>query len=194
MIGIAQDFLDALGRPAVYRAVPDAEPVPTVVIFKEGSSEVRFGRAQLIAYQAEATIPATLSPIRFARLEIAGSVYSIEQKILSTIPGLIDCGLKRLSGAHVTADPFGAAADAIAALGREVTIDGQTVMAQGFPRGVAEENEFGQVVEKVRLVLSVAAADVAGVQYGAPAVVDGASYKVDSVLPDARGLARVVMQ
>lgn len=194
MIDLAQDFLDALGRPAIYRATPDADPVSTTVIFKEGASELRFGRSQLVAYQAEATIPASLNPIRFARLEIDGSVYSIEEKILSTIGGLIDCGLKRLSGPQVTADPYGAAADAISALGREVTIGGRSVWAQGFPRGVAEENDFGQIVEKVRLVLSCAAIDVAGIQYGAPAVVDGVSYKVDAVIPDARGLARVVMQ
>lgn len=194
MIDLAQDFLDTLGRPAVYRATPDAEPVPTTVIFKEGAAELRFGRSQLIAFEAEASIPTSLSPIRFARLEIEGSVYSIEEKILGSTPGLTDCGLRRLSGTHVTADPYGAAANAIALLGRWVTIDGRQVWAQGIPRGIAEENDLGQVVEKVRLVLSCTAADVAGVPHRALVVDGGAEYRVHSIVPDARGLVRVVME
>lgn len=194
MIDLAQDFLDALGRPAVYRATPDGAAVPTIVIFKEGGADVRFGRSQLIAFEAEASIATSLNPIRFARLEIEGSVYSIEEKILGTISGLTDCGLRRLSGSHVTADPYGAAADAIALLGRWVTIDGRQVWAQGIPRGVAEENDFGQTVEKVRLILSCAAGDVAGVPHRALVVDGGAEYRVHAIIPDARGLARVVME
>lgn len=194
MIDLAQDFLDALGRPAVYRATPDAEGVPTTVIFKEGAALTRAGRSEFVTYGAEATVSRALGVVRFGRLEIEGSIYEIGEMLRSPTPGLLDLGLSRLSGPQVTDDRYGAAADAIEALGRPVLIDGRTVIAQVSERGIAETADGGQVFEVIRTVLSAAASDVEGIAYGAPATVDGEGYQVRVVLPGSRGLAMVVLE
>lgn len=194
MIDIAQDFLDALGRPAVYRATPDAEPVATTVIFKEGAAEVRAGRSQLVMFGAEATVARSLGVIRYSHIEIDGSIYEIGEMLRSPTPGLLDLGLTRLAGGQVTEDCYGAAADAIEALGRPVLIDGRPVFAQVSQWGEKEETRYGQIIETVRTVLSVRFGDVVDVLPGASATVDDEDYRIRAILPDARGLARVVLE
>lgn len=194
MIDLAQDFLSALGRPAAYRATPDADPVPTTVIFKEGSALTRVGRSQLVTYGAEATVLRSLGVVRYSHLEVDGSIYEIAEMLRSPTPGLMDLGLNRLSGDQVTDDRFGAAADAISALGRPVLIDGSMVIAQISQWGAIEETTHGQKFETLHTTLSVFAADVAGVEAGAQATVDGEDYRVRVILPDARGLVTVVLE
>ncbi|MCP6280631.1 hypothetical protein NL459_28820, partial [Klebsiella pneumoniae] len=67
-------------------------------------------------------------------------------------------------------------------------------IAQISQWGAIEETTHGQKFETLHTTLSVFAADVAGVEAGAQATVDGEDYRVRVILPDARGLVTVVLE
>jgi hypothetical protein len=190
----ARAILAAKARPAVYRATADGEAVPARVILLEGAAEVRAGRSQLVSYDAEATVASTLQPVRYGLIEVGATVYRIAEILRASTPGLADLGLERISGPQHADDRYGAAAAAIRVLGRPVMIDGRQIRAQVSSRGIAEETDSGQIVETIRTVLSARVADLDGVAHGAAATVDGEDYRVRVILPDGRGLARVVLE
>ena len=82
----------------------------------------------------------------------------------------------------------------IRVLGRPVVVGGRTVRAQVSVMDVAEETDAGQVIEVTRTVLSLRTSDIVGIAAGAAATVDGEDYRIRVVLPDGRGLARVVLE
>lgn len=190
----ASSILRVKGRAAVYRATPDAERVSVRAIVSEGAAEIRAGRSQLVGYQAEATVPSSLAPIRYSTLEVAGTVYEIVEILRASTPGLLDLGLERRSGPQLAGDRFGSGRAILLGLGREISLDGRPVRAQVSQRGVTEETQYGQEIEVVRTVVSLADADAEGVASGAPAVVDGESYRVRVALRTGRGLTLVVLE
>ena len=114
----ARAIMSTRSRPCVYRAPGSEGGVPARVILSEAAAELRSGRSQLIDYPAEGTVFATLGAARHGKLEVAGTVYVIQQLLRSPTPGLVDLGLNRTSGDQVTLDRAVAAAAATRVRGR----------------------------------------------------------------------------
>lgn len=188
---VARAILSTRARPAVYRAAADGEAVATRAAIDEASSRVRAGRSDLVIYQAVATVPEELDPARGGLIEQDGAVFAIEQILESSVPGLLDLGLSRVSGPQHVNDHAGVGRASIAVLGEPVIVDGRPVRGVVARRAMVEDAGEGQV-EIDRVIVSVADTDAAEV--GAEVVARGRTYRIHEPLPNGRGLTLLVLE
>lgn len=188
---VARAILATKARPAIYRATADGEAVATRAAINEAASKVRAGRSDLIVYQATATVPEELDPAEGGRLEQDGTVFEIEQTLDSSVPGLLDLGLSRVSGSQHVNDRAGVSRATLATLGESVTVDGRLVRGVVARRSLIEDAGEGQV-EIDRVIVSVADADAAEV--GAEVTARGRTYRIHEPMPNGRGLTLLVLE
>lgn len=188
---VARAILATKARPAIYRATANGEPVATRAAIDEAAAKVRAGRSDLVVFDATATVPEELDPAQGGFIEQDGSVFAIEDRLESSVPGLLDLGLSRVSGPQHVNDRCGVSRAALATLGEQVIVDGRTVRGVVARRAMVEDAGEGKV-EIDRVIVSVADADAAEV--GAEVIARGRTYRIHEPLPNGRGLTLLVLE
>jgi hypothetical protein len=189
----ADDILDALGDPATYTA-PGGSPFAIMAMIRDADQLVRATRrTRLVGHQSEGSILERVGAVRGGQIQAGGAVYRIEEIVRASTPGLLDIGLRRVSGEPVSMAAPGDFADLILdALGRDVMIGDRPVLAQISRSGsVLREDGYGAAIEMFVVVVSVADADAVGVRPGDALTVDGVPMRAITVQRGGAGLTRI---
>lgn len=186
---ISRTILQAQGRPAVYTA-PGGSPVPVRARVTDADARLRLNRTTaMVASQAIGVMSTSDGPIRGGIIEQDGSAYRIDGLLSSSVSGLVDLTLIRISGSGRDNCLAG-----VNILRRDVVeIDGRTVRAHVNRSGVMlEENGWGNALEVARRFFSVAIDDAVGVSAGSVAIFEGERLIVLEVVRDGLKSVRLV--
>lgn len=193
-IDYARIVLQAQGRPAEYTS-PGGSPVAVRAKVREVDADIRMNRTmKMYGAQALGAMAESDDPERGGLIAIDGSEYRIDGTTASSVRGLVELNLTRMSGKALQSHDLSSAALA-GPRSEMISVDGFFLKGNINRSGLLlEEDGFGEGVEVVRTVILVRASDLPeGTDSGSIVVLEsGEELEIQYTKKDGLSMVRMV--